>query len=372
MSVTLPAPSTTHTDSLEHTGAVTSAQGAFDEELLLRRIVPVTHDVTSFVFEAPTGAPLRFDPGQHVRITVTVDGQELQRSFTIASPPTRPAGLTLTIKRHPGGVVTSWLHERLRTGDRVRVQGPFGAFSCRGYPATPTLELPGGGYLFLSAGSGITPLMSMARTLADEGSDADIAFVHSARTPADIIFRRETAALAESGLSLRALTVCETDSVAERWEGPRGRLGRDLLRWAVPDAADREVFLCGPAGYMDATRQLLLDLGVVPERIHQESFTVAEPVAPAPASGTARTVQLRRSGRTVSCDEAHTVLETLEAAGVRLPSSCRQGMCGTCKLTLVEGRVDMAHQGGIRPREIQRGGFLPCCSRPETDLVIDA
>ena len=226
MSITLPAPSTTPTDSLDHS-ASSAPQGTFDEELLLRRVVPVTHDVTSFVFEAPSGAPLRFDPGQHVRITVTVDGQELQRSFTIASPPTRPAGLTLTIKRHPGGVVTSWLHERLRTGNRVRVQGPFGAFSCRGYPATPSLGLPGGGYLFLSAGSGITPLMSMARTLADEGSDADIAFVHSARTPADIIFRRETAALAESGLSLRALTVCETDSVAERWEGPRGRLGRD-------------------------------------------------------------------------------------------------------------------------------------------------
>lgn len=342
----------------------------FDADLLVRRVVPVTHDVTSFLLEAPPDWSGRYDAGQHLVITHTVAGQQVERCYTIASPPTRSGTLAITVKRHQDGALSPWLHDTLRPGDRLRARGPYGEFTLRAHP--------GSRCLFLAAGSGITPAMSMMRTLADTGSAADVAFVYSARTPADIIFRREIATLPEQGLALRSAIICEDDLPGDRWDGPKGRLSPELLRWFVPDLMARDVFLCGPPAYMGAAIAMLDGLGVAPDRIHQESFDLdaaADPFAeenPAPAGGTASRIELRTSGRLINCPADSTVLDAVLDAGVLLQSSCRQGLCGTCKLTLLEGEVDMRHQGGIRPREIDRGMFLPCCSRPLTDLVVGA
>ena len=340
----------------------------FDTELLVRRVVPVTHDVTSFVLEAPPGWDGTFHAGQHLILTGPGD-PAVERCYTISSPPTRPGTLTITVKRHPDGVLSPWLHEKVTLGDRLRARGPFGEFTVHDHPAQS--------YLFLSAGSGITPGMAMTRALADSASDADVAFVYSARSPGDIIFRRELRALPESGLDLSVTVICGDDRPGDGWDGPRGRLSADLLRWAVPRITEREVFVCGPPGYLTAALGLLDELGVDPERVHRESFTVGTPDglfadAGAAAAPAGVQVELRATGRTVTCPPGSTVLDAVTGAGVMLNSSCRQGLCGTCKLTLVDGQVDMRHQGGIRQREIDRGLFLPCCSQPLTDLVVDA
>jgi len=349
----------------------------FDAFLQVRRIVPVTHDVTSFVFEAPQEWTGRFDAGQHLILMLEIDGAPVERCYTISSPPTRSGTLTITTKRQTDGVVSPWMHDHLQVGERVRARGPFGDFTLQSAEPQVPADSPMK-YLFLSAGSGITPSMSMTRALADSGSDADVAFVHSARTPTDIIFRQELDAICESGLDIRVAHVCEADAVGDRWHGARGRLGLDLMNWLVPDVLEREVFLCGPPGYMAGTTELLDALGVDPDRVHRESFLVGESGQLFAADDveveetTGMHVELRASGRVVTIAAGSTVLEAVIAGGVMLRSSCRQGMCGTCKLTLVEGEVDMRHQGGIRPREIAQGSFLPCCSRPLTDLVIDA
>lgn len=340
----------------------------FDADLVVRRVVPITHDVTSFVLQRPAGWSGRYRAGQHLVLSQRIAGTEVERCYTISSPPTRSETLTITVKRHPDGVLSPWLHDNLRPGGRVRARGPYGDFTL----TAGSLQRP---HLFLTAGSGITPAMAMTRALADAGSDTDVAFVHSARTPADIIFRRELAALSETGLDIRVTVICEDDYPADRWGGPRGRLSAELLRWAVPDVAEREVFLCGPPGYLTATLGILEGLAVDPERLHRETFTIGDATdlfadAAAPVDGVR--IDLRRSGTVVTCAGGSTVLDAVLDAGVMLRSSCRQGLCGTCKLTLIEGQIDMHHQGGIRPREIDRGLFLPCCSRPLTDLVLDA
>lgn len=339
----------------------------FEAELPVLRVVPVTHDVSTFLLRPPAGWP-GHDAGQHLVVQQDIEGHAVERCYTISSPPTRSASLAITVKRQPGGVLSPWLHDHVRPGDRLRVRGAFGSFTLREHPAPS--------YLFLTAGSGITPVMAMTRALADSGSDVDVVFVHSARSPGDVIFRRELAALPETGLSVRVAVVCEDDGPGDRWDGAKGRLSRELLQWLVPDAAGREVLLCGPPAYMDATSDLLEGLGVDPARVHRESFSVGnaaelfDEVASA-APGAAR-IELRASGRTVTCPPGSTVLDAITEAGVLLRSSCRQGLCGTCKLALVAGEVDMRHQGGIRQREIDRGGFLPCCSRPRGDLVVEA
>jgi len=335
-----------------------------DATLVCAEVADVTHDVRSFVLRPAQPAAYRFQPGQHLTLSVEMDGQAVSRCYSIASSPWRPDELTITVKRVPGGLVSNWLHDHLRPGDPVTVAGPLGRFSTAHHPAEK--------YLFLSAGSGITPLMSMLRTIHGVCEPVDVVFVHHARTPADIIFRDELRVIEAEHPSIRVVVVCEDDAEHERWTGPRGRVTLPMLFGVAPDLVGREVFTCGPAPYMEAVRGLLSQAGASPDRCHEESFDLATGIAPvARSTGPTYTVELRRSGRTVECDESTTLLAATAQAGLSLPSSCQEGMCGTCKTTLVSGRVEMNHAGGIRPREIAQHKILLCCSTPREDLVLD-
>ncbi len=363
-------------------------EAGLDQEMVLRRRVPVTHDVVTLVLEPTVPGAFAFAPGQFVTLVVDVDGVPTERCYTISSPPSRPHLLTLTVKRMEGGALSPYLHDRLQPGERVAVRGPHGDFTVAAHPAAR--------YLLLSAGSGVTPTLSTVRTMADLGELDDVVVVHSARTPADLACRSELDALAADHPGLRVVWVCEDDSPGSAsWPGPRGRLTADLLLAEVPDVADREVFTCGPPGYMGATRALLAELRVEPERCHEESFVLGEAAAPVVAAPVAAstadglvaldgpedlagaevgsaTITFGRSGREVACAPGTTVLAAAQQAGISLPSSCASGLCGTCKSGLLAGKVAMNHQGGIRPREVAAGKFLPCCSTPDGDIVVDA
>lgn len=218
--------------------------------------------------------------------------------------------------------------------------------------------------------------MAMTRAAFDLGSDPDIAFVHSARTPQDIIFHHELAQLQAARRHLKVFAVCEAPGTEADWQGPLGRLDLALLERLVPDFREREVFTCGPQGYMDAVQRTLREGGVDLAHHHQESFALGNlttPVeaAPATASDALFTVTLARSGKVFSMAGDQTILSAAKRAGAIVPSSCGQGLCGTCKTALLEGQVEMQHAGGIRPREIDRGLRLLCCSKPTSDLVLD-
>ena len=354
-------------------------------ELVCCSAQDVTHDVKNFVFAAPDGRHFEFEAGQFLTLELEIDGESVTRCYTISSPPTRPHRLSITVKRVVEGPVSNWLHDNVRRGTRVTALAPVGSFTLTGRPAEK--------YLFLSAGSGITPLMSMTRTLFDLGSDADVLFVHSARTPADIIFRRELDAMETVMPNVRVVHICENDYPSDRWPGLRGRLSASGLQSLAPDLAERVTFTCGPAAYMASVRRILDSVGYDMRNYHEESFTFGElPAgdreAVAAESGglvdseptdagderpaaTTFTIEFARSGRTVACAADEKVLDAAFAAGLRPPSACSQGMCGTCKTTLLSGDVDMQHNGGIRPKEVAQGKILICCSTPLSDLRID-
>jgi glycine betaine catabolism B len=350
-----------------------AAWGETDSSTLVcRQVHDVTHDVKTFLFEPAQPALFQHEPGQFVTLQLQVDGRFVSRCYTISSPPTRPHLLGITVKRQPGGLVSNWLHDEMVPGKRLSAEGPFGVFSIARRPAAK--------YLFLSGGSGITPLMSMTRTLYDMGSDADVVFVHSARTPSDIIFRRELDAIAGTVPTTRVFHVCERDAPREPWGGLRGYLSVEMLQLLAPDLAERVVFCCGPAPYMAAVRRMLGEAGFDMQNYHEESFAFEEltmkafaaETADHPADTRTYSVEFLRSGATVTCAEDENVLDAAYAAGLNPSSSCGQGMCGTCKTTLLSGNVDMQHNGGIRPREVAQNKVLICCSKPLSDLTIDA
>ncbi|MNF49683.1 Phthalate dioxygenase reductase [compost metagenome] len=178
---------------------------------------------------------------------------------------------------------------------------------------------------------------------------------------------------------LRVVNICEGHGDSTDWAGPIGRLDLALLSEQVPDFKEREVFTCGPQGYMIAVKSLLKQGDFDFHHYHQESFDITA-LDEAPLIETACvldqpeslfTITLSRSGKTFSMPGNQTVLAAAKKAGTIIPSSCSQGVCGTCKTAVLQGTVAMNHNGGIRQREIDKGLRLLCCSKPTSDLVID-
>ena len=220
-----------------------------DEVLVCCHVRSETHDVKSFLFRTRSPSLFRYRPGQFITLELEIDGEAINRCYTLSSTPTRPDTISITVKRVPGGKVSNWLHDNMKPGMEIKALGPAGDFSCTLRPAAEVS--------LLSGGSGVTPLMSMSRAHYDLGEDGDIVFVHSARTPRDIIFRRELAAMTNGMGRFRTAFVCEQAGEERDWGAPTGYLSLMLLKSIVPDFAQREIFCCGPEPYMAAVRTML-------------------------------------------------------------------------------------------------------------------
>lgn len=343
-----------------------------ERELVCVDIRPEAHDVRTFTFRAAEGQPFAFSAGQYLRFSVQVQGEPLSRCYSASSSPLRPGLISVTVKRVDGGLVSNWLHDHLAVGSRLSAVGPAGQFTLPEVAANGPL-------LLVSGGSGITPVMSILRGLADAHQYPDVVFLHAARTPADLVFRDELEHRARVTPRLRVIFLPERDD-SSGYVGVLGRMSDALLQVAVPDLAMRTVMCCGPAPFMNAVRQVCTARGVPAERYIEESFGGA-PVDAAPAPVAAGTdtsegtasfkVTFAKQGKTLEVRADQTVLSAARQGGLKLPTSCGNGVCGTCKSKLVSGQVDMQHQGGIRQREVDAGFFLPCCSKPLSELVLD-
>jgi len=337
-----------------------------DDRLLCIDVHDETHDVKSFTFVSPDGKHIAFDAGQYFMFEPGIDNEEDGRCYSISSSPLRRNAVTITVKRVAGGKVSNWLHDTLTPGTIIRASGPLGKF------IRPAADK----YLLLSGGSGITPVMAMVREIADAALPADVIFLHAGRSPKDLVFRDELSNLARKIKGFRLYFLPEDIGNERAWSGLSGRISKELLSLIVPDIAERLVMCCGPAPFMQAASAISLALGVPPGSYHEERFDaavldeVAAPVSDAVAAK-AFTVQFSRQGKSIDVRPDQTVLSSAKKSGIKIPSSCANGICGTCKSKLVSGTVDMQHDGGIRQREIDAGFFLPCCSKPLSDLVVD-
>ncbi|MEY9999091.1 2Fe-2S iron-sulfur cluster-binding protein [Sinorhizobium fredii] len=319
-----------------------------------------THDVFTLVFEKLDSSGFHFVAGQFVTIRFNFEGQRFSRAFTIASPPTRPERVALTIKVAENGNATRVLHDHFKIGGAVAISEAAGDFTARGRECEKLL--------FVSAGSGVTPMMSMLRDFRDRGEQADVAFVQCARTETDILFDRELEELSQV-LPLKVRAVCSRLS-GGRGNFHAGRLDKAVLTQLFPDVHSRTAFICGPAGFMAQMRDALVELGVPRERIFQESF------GPVPVPSNARvnsgaTIVFERSKRQGEARGGETILDLAESASIYVDTACRAGVCGTCKTRLISGEVDMVDLGGLSEAERAEGYILACCSRPIGPVTLD-
>ena len=337
-------------------------------KLLLRciQVIEETHDVKTFRFVAEPPKLFCYHPGQFMTLEVPIDANIVRRSYTISATPSRPHVISITVKRVERGQVSNWLHDNLSAGDPLFVDGPHGMFTCAPDEAGP--------YLFISGGSGITPVMSMSRWLYDTTSDADIQFLHFARSPDDLIFAHELRLMERHLSSFRCQFVCSQATEKSGWTGPVGRISPELLAKLVPDLKKRSVYLCGPVPFMDAARGMLEQIGFDTTRFHQEIFGGVprrDPgAAEAQASKSAK-VMFSASKIEVDCKGSDYILDLALAEGLPVAYSCRAGQCGTCKVTLLEGKVEHDCANGLTPNDEKDGHILACQARPIGHVVVD-
>ncbi len=388
-------------------------------------IIDETHDVKTFRFMAEPDLLFSYKPGQFLTLNLEINGEEVLRSYSISSTPSRPHSLEITVKRVPAatsdlpaGLVSNWLHDNLKVGSEVSLSGPMGKFTCFQYPSQKLL--------FISAGSGITPIMGMSRWLCDTIADCDVVFLHSARTPADIIYQQELKLMSARHKKFQPLVTVTQNQSGQSWLGLTGRVTASMLQSIVPDFLERVVFVCGPDPFMVGTKKLLESLSFPAENYHEESFggtksakSIVPPVfveplpTPLPAGGGLRSLLNRepetpepsggftispqqqslvapvvavdpiigqmmlvfaKSGQNVSCDGEESVLEVAESQGVKIRSNCRSGNCGTCKKRKIEGTVRMGDfdTEALEQEELDDGFILTCISYPRGRVVIDA
>lgn len=342
------------------------------------KVIEETWDVRTFCFMAEQPVMFFFKPGQFVTLELEIDGQQIMRSYTISSSPSVPYSFSITVKRVPGGLVSNWLHDNLQEGDELAVHGPVGVFNCIDYPSDKVL--------LLSGGVGVTPVMSMARWFFDTNTDVDMIFAHSARTPRDVIFKRELEHMCSRVSNFQMSLICETYDRGQSWYGYRGYLDQAKLELIAPDFMSREVFCCGPEPYMKAVRNLLKKNGFDMDRYHEESFgatpvedeeaaleqaEIASEEADALTKSDMVQVEFAATGTTVSIAPGETLHTAASKAGLHIPKACGMGICGTCKVQVTGGDVTMSHNGGITDDDVEAGFVLTCCTVPEGNVTLD-
>ena len=394
-------------------------------------IIDETQDVKTFRFVADPPVLFTYKPGQFVTLDLEINNEQVSRSYSISSTPSRPHTLEITVKRVPPppdstaevpkGMVSNWLHDNITVGSTINLSGPLGKFTCF---ANPSQKL-----LLISAGSGITPMMSMSRWLCDTGSQCDIVFFHSARSPRDIVFRHELELMSAQHPNFHLLVSTTRKEIGHSWLSLTGRINAAMLQVVVPDFRERTVYVCGPDTFMQSVKELLESIDFPMQNYYEESFgppakksksekpklevaapskpntpppPVAQglkelmrnmspditlksnggratpvvtptPSAPTVSSSSQTTIVFAKSSKEVSCDGEESILSVAEQEGVKIRSSCRSGVCGSCKKRKIQGEIRLEGEPeALEESDHQEGYILTCISFPVGRVEIDA
>lgn len=340
--------------------------------LRVAEVSRLCEDAVAVSFDIPDelAEEFAFAPGQSLTLRRQVDGRDERRSYSICSPVgERPR---IGVREVPGGLFSSWLVREVKPGDTVEVMVPTGAF-------TPDLTTPGH-HVLIAAGSGITPMLSIAESVLAADDRSRVTLFYGNRRTDSVMFADELADLKDLRPARFQLAHVLSREPREA-ELLTGRLDADRLAALVDGLVDVSAadhwWLCGPHGMVLDARKVLAELGVPAERIHQELFFAGEePVTAvrreeAPADGPVSQVTVVLDGRTTTSalPRQSTILDSASRVRPDMPFACKGGVCGTCRALVTEGEADMRRNYALEPREVEAGYVLTCQTFPVSDTV---
>lgn len=348
--------------------------------LTVREVRKLTEDSIEVTFAVPDELAGEYDyaPGQYLALRKELGGRELRRSYSICAAPV-PGELRVAIKRDLGGEFSTWANESLAAGEVIDVMSPQGTFTTTVAPDAARH------YAAIVAGSGVTPVMSLARTILAASPSTRFSLVYSNRTAQDVMFLEELAELKDRYPSRFALfhVLTRERRVSDVFSGriDASRLETFLEHLVRPHDVD-EWFVCGPFELVQLVRDTLEEAGVAREHVRFELFTTDRPDRPEGSRGRpvivdpsegVHTINFTLDGVSATVTTALHSRETLLNAALRVrsdvPFACAGGVCGTCRAKLVDGTLEMDENYALEPEELERGYVLTCQSHPTSETV---
>lgn len=367
-------------------------------DLTVKEVIRETPDAITIVFEAPS-RELNYEPGQFLTLIIPVEGEEVRRSYSLCSSPLTDAYPAVTVKRVASGKVSNYLNDTLKPGDKVRVMEPMGNF-------TTILDAANERHVvMLGGGSGITPLMSLIKTLLHAEPNSKVSLIYANRHEESIIFKQQLHEL-QMQYSERLYVKHVLETTSESLNCQSGMITTavlpDLLAALPFKEPVSDYFICGPQGMMEQVIQGLHMLDIPPHQIHKESFVAGGSVdkkkkAAAPENNEAAAtwdtdslpgafntsneqasetheVTIIYDGETYkfAVDPGSSILQTAIALDIDLPYSCQSGMCTSCMGKCTSGRVKLDDDDSLTEDDLKQGYVLTCVGHPLTsDVVIE-
>lgn len=364
----------------ENTATATRRRARF-HELRVSEVRPLTSESIEVAFEIPKELEddYTYAPGQFVAVKKTINGQEVRRSYSICQAPV-PGEIRVAIKHDLGGVFSTWANAELKAGDVLEVMNPEGSFT------VDLSQAEGKHFVGIVAGSGITPMMALTRSILAGTKTARVSLIYSNRTLLDVMFFEELADLKDKYTSRLVVdhVLSREGREAEVFSGriTQEKLDTLLDSIVVPAQVD-EWYLCGPFDLVEMCRETLARHGVDSKHIHFELFTAGDPAAAAapvqarpvlidPSDETYE-IEITLDGRTSSVKTPVRSNETILNAALRtrpdVPFACTGGVCGTCRAKVTSGSVHMTENYALEPDELEAGYVLTCQAHPTTENV---
>jgi len=347
-------------------------------ELTVKDIVPETKDSISLLFEQPSARKLEYKSGQFLTLITTLQGKEVRRAYSLCSSPFLDDHLAVMIKRVENGLMSNWVPDQLKKGDKIRVLEPMGNFT------TDFAKDKKRHLVMFAGGSGITPMISILKSAITQEPDSICSLIYCNRDIDSIIFKNELDKW-QTNYEGRVHVIHILDNAPMNWQGYSGLLNKEMLVKLferIPDwGLDKTTYLmCGPEGMMKNVDALLNELHIPKEKIFKESFVTGvigkdkkeEQKAAVKSGNTAHEVTVRYDGQEYkfTVEPNRTILETALDQGIDLPYSCQSGLCTACRGKALSGKVKLDEEEGLSQSERAEGYVLTCVGHPITDDVV--
>jgi ring-1,2-phenylacetyl-CoA epoxidase subunit PaaE len=344
--------------------------------LKIREITRETADCVSVVFDIPAGLKEEFNyiQGQYLTLKLKVKGEELRRSYSLCTSPVADSELRVAVKKVKDGRASTFINDSLKVGDEMEVMSPMGNFH------SPLDASNQKNYILFAGGSGITPMLSIIKTVLKSEPKSTITLFYGNRDEASTIFKKQLDELAVSNASrLKINHILENGSNDELFRGILSvEKVKALAAKFIDLKADNVFFICGPGPMMENVKTVLGESDVDPKKIHIEYFTAVE--AAVKAEEEKFLGKVVHSVVTVILDDEErmfdlssngkSVLDVAQDAGLDVPFACKGGVCCTCRAKLMEGQVHMDQNFALSEEELERGYILTCQSHPITEKVV--
>jgi NADH oxidoreductase Hcr len=338
---------------------MTTNNNQFERLRCIKRI-DQTADASTFEFEHLDQTPFEFQAGQFLTFEINHYNNLLYRAYSICSSPMKPNSVTVAIKRVPGGKVSNYLIDNLKAGHALPAMAPAGQFTQEENNSTKNL-------LLMSAGSGITPCLAIAQDSLDKKLDVNIHFIHSARKSDDVIMASLLTELVEKHENFRLTLILEE---AEKSICFQGRLDSVMFTQLVPDVNEQTIFICGPSLYMKSVEEIVSNTTFDMDYFHKESFVPEVKSGETVFSDINHQITFPALDKKFMVNDQQNLLDAMQAAGIKVPYSCKSGICGACKCK-VSGDVISSSVEALTAAQIAQGYVLSCSAKANSDLVVE-